>query len=57
MRIYASCLSDAVCLSPNVVIGLVRVGLRRVWVRYTSVCVASSCEDSLDKVSVAGKNP
>ena len=54
--ISESCLSAAVCLSPNVVSGLVGVGLRRAWVRSVSVCVSASCEDSLDKVSAAGEN-
>ena len=57
MKIYASCLSAAVFLSPKVVSGIVGVGLRRVWVRSTAACVAASCEYSLGKVIVAGKNP
>ena len=55
-NIYASFLRAAVCLSPNVVSGLVRVGLRREWFRYTAACVAASFEESLGKVSVSGKN-
>ena len=39
---------------PNVVSGLVRVGLRRAWVRSKAACVAEYLEASLGKVSVAG---
>ena len=57
MKIPVSCLSDAVCLYPNVASELVGVGLRRVWVRFASACVAAPCDDNLVKVSVAGENP
>ena len=56
MKISASFLRAAVCLSPKVVSGLVRVGLRRVWVRYAAACVATYFEDSLGKVSFSGEN-
>ena len=56
VKISASCLGNDFCLSPNVVSGLVGVGLRRLRVSSAAACVAASCEDSLDKVSVAGKN-
>ena len=56
VKISVSCLRGAVCLSPNVVSGLVGVGLRRVWVRSTSACVAAPFKDIIDKVSVAVKN-
>ena len=55
VNISESCLRAAVCLYPNVVSGLVGVGLRRVWVRSTDACVAASFEDSLGKVSVSGE--
>ena len=57
LKISESFLSATVCLSPSIVSGLVGVGLRRVWVRLTAACVASSLEDSIGKVSVARKNP
>ena len=56
VNISVSCLSATICLSPNVVSGLVGVGLRREWVSSTAACVAAYCEDSLGKVSVAGEN-
>ena len=52
--ISESCLSAAVCLSPNVVSGLVGVGLIRVCVRSAAAYVDASCGNSLGKVSVAG---
>ena len=52
--IYASCLSAAICSSPSVVIGIVGVGLRRLWVWSTAACVAASFEEILGKVSVDG---
>ena len=56
LNIYASCLRASVCLSPNVVSGLVGVRLRRAWVRYMAACVDTSFEESLGKVSVAREN-
>ena len=56
VNISANFLMDAICLSPKVVSGLVGFGLRRAWVRSTAVCVPTYFEDSLGKVSVAGKN-
>ena len=56
-KISASCRSAAVCLSPDVLSGIVGVGLRRAWVRSTAACVAESLEDIIGKVSVARKNP
>ena len=53
MNISASCLKEAICLSPNIVSGLVEVGLKRAWVRSVSECVAASFEDSFGKVSVS----
>ena len=53
-KIYVSCLSAAVCLSPNVMSGLVGVGLRGAWISSAAECVAVSFEDSIGKVSVAG---
>ena len=55
VKIYVSCLRAAVCLSPNVVNGIVGVGLRRTWVMSTTACVAASFEESLGKVSVSGE--
>ena len=57
MKIYASFWNADVCLSRNVVSGLVGVRFRRVWVRSTAACAAASLEDIIDKVSVAGGNP
>ena len=54
VKIYGSCLSASVCFSPHVVSGLVGVRLKRAWVRSAAACVVKSCEDSIDKVSVAG---
>ena len=54
MNISASFLSADVCLSPNVVSGLVGVGLMRAWVRSAAAYVDASCENSLGKVSVSG---
>ena len=48
--------SSDVCFPPNVVSGLVGVGLRRAWVRSAIAFVAASLEDSLGKISVSGKN-
>ena len=56
MKISAICLRSTVCLSPNVVSGLVRVGLRRVWVSSAAVYIAEYFEDILGKVSVGGGN-
>ena len=53
VNISASFLIAAFCLSPNVVSGLVGVGLRRAWVRSADACVAASFEYSVGKVSVA----
>ena len=53
MNISASFRSAAVCLSPNVVSGLVGVVFRKEWVRSAAVCVDASLEDSLGKVSVS----
>ena len=52
MKISVSFRSADVFLFPNVLGGLVGVGLRRTWVRSTSACVSESLEDSLGKVSV-----
>ena len=49
-------LGTSVCLSPNVVSGLVGVELRRAWVRSVAAYVAASCEGSIGKVNVSGKN-
>ena len=49
VKISASFLRAAFCLPPNVVSGLVGVGLRRVWVISTSAFFAASCEDILVK--------
>ena len=57
VKISASFLRDAFCLSLNIVSGLVEVVLRRTWVRSAAACVDVSFEDSLGKVSVARKNP
>ena len=46
--------SAAFCLYPNVVSGLVGVGLRRDLVRSLAACVAASLEESLGNVSVSG---
>ena len=54
MKIFVSFLSAAVFLSPKVVSGIVRVGLRRVWVSSAAVYIAEYFEDILGKVSVSG---
>ena len=54
VKISVSCLSAAVCFPPNVVSGLVGVGLIRVCVRSAAAYVDASCGNSLGKVSVAG---
>ena len=41
LNISASCLRASVSLSPNVVSGLVGVGLRRKWVSSAAACVAT----------------
>ena len=56
LNIYASCLRDALCVSPNVVSGIVGFRLRREWVRSAAACVTASFKYSLGKVSVSGKN-
>ena len=55
LKMSASFWSYAACLSPDVMSGIVGVGLRRVWVRSAAACVAKSLEDILGKVSVARK--
>ena len=55
VNICESLLSAAVLLSPNTVIGIVRVGMRRAWVRSSAACVVESCGYILGKVSVARK--
>ena len=52
--ISESCLRAAVCLFPNAVILIVGVGLKRVWMRSVTACIAVSFEDILGKVSVSG---
>ena len=54
MKISVIFRSSGVCLSPNVVSGLVGVELSRVWVSSAASSVAESFEDSLGKVSVTG---
>ena len=56
VEISANFLRADVCLSPNVVIGLVGVGLRRAWVSSAAACVAASSEDIIGKFSVSGGN-
>ena len=56
VNISVSFLSAAFCLPPNIVIGLVGVGLRRVRIMYVDECVDASCEDSLGQFSVARGN-
>ena len=56
MKIFVSFLSAAVFLSPKVVSGIVRVGLRRVWVSSAAVYIAEYFEDILGKVSVGRGN-
>ena len=57
MNISSIFQSAAFCLYPNVVSGLVGVGLRRDLVRSVAACVAASLEESLGNVSVSGGNP
>ena len=55
LKMSASFWSYAACLSPDVMSGIVGVGLRRVWVRSAAACIAKSLEDILGKVSVSRK--
>ena len=55
LNISASCLSAAVCLSPNAVSGLVGVRLRRAWVRPEAACIAVSFDEILGSVIVSRK--
>ena len=54
LKISASCSSYSICLSPNVVSGLVGGGFRRAWVRSATAYVAASFDDILGNVRVAG---
>ena len=54
VKTSTSFLRSAVCFSPNFVIGLVGVRLRRAWVRSAAACVAASFENSIGKISVGG---
>ena len=56
LKISASCLRADVCLSPNVVSGLVGVRLSREWMRSAVACVAASFDEIFGDDSVAGKN-
>ena len=49
LKIDARCFNAAVCLSPIYCSGMVRVVLRRVWVRYTNAYVDVSYEDILGR--------
>ena len=51
-----SFLMYTVCLSPKVLSGIVGIGLRRVWVRSVATCIASSFDNTLGNVRVAGGN-
>ena len=55
LKISVRWFRGAVCLSPNIVSGLVGVGLRRVWVRSASACVAASFDDIISNVRDTGK--
>ena len=54
MNISSIFWSASFCLYPNVVSGLVGVGLRRDLVTFVAACVAASLEKSLGNVSVSG---
>ena len=54
-NISASFRSAAVCLSHNIVSGIVGVGLRRESVKSAAECIDASLQDSLGKVSISGK--
>ena len=56
LKILSSCFRAAVCLSPNVVSGLVGVGLKRVGVRSVATYVASYFDKITINVRVYGKN-
>ena len=47
LNVDDSCFNTAVCLSPIFVSEIVGVGLRRVWVRSTAVCISECAENLL----------
>ena len=55
MKISASFFSTTISLSPNVVIGLVGVGLRRTWVRSEATCVDASFDKIIGSIRFSGK--
>ena len=55
VNISVSCFKAAVCLYPNVVSGLVEVGLRRAWERLSTKCVVTSFDEIIGNARVTGK--
>ena len=55
VNISVSCFKAAVCLYPNVVSGLVEVGLRRAWARLLAKCVVTSFDEVIGNTRVAGR--
>ena len=53
VNIYVIFLRADVCLSPNVVSGIVGVGLSRVWLMSAAACVAASFDNIIGNVSVS----
>ena len=56
LNISASGFRAAVCLYPNVVSGVVGVGLIRVWMRSAAACVSASFDEIIGNVRVDGGN-
>ena len=57
LNIWACCFRAAVFLSPNVMSGIVGVGLRRAWVRVATACVAVFLMKLLSMLGFLGKTP
>ena len=55
MKISEIFFSTTISLSPNVVIGLVGVGLRRTWVRSEATCVDASFDKIIGSIRFSGK--
>ena len=55
MKISASFFSTTISLSPNVVIGLVGVGLRRTWVSPEATCVDAYFDKIIGSIRFSGK--
>ena len=56
LKIYDIRFNDYVCLLPNVLSGIVVVGLRRAWISPAAACIALYSEDILGKGRLSGNN-